>query len=361
MNDGRPTRWHDLKTMLATWMAWLDESQQWAETTVAAGRSEDRAQTVPPADASVVGTTSDVPHGLHADTSRPDLFALLASMAALRQDVNLQTRSARRDREQATQTLEQLSGAVMQLEREWQAADERRMAHETDYVHVDTLLDLHDALSRAERQASSLITSTVATLHNWSAWQERHEHQEMDGQTDAVSPENDLTIPKTQAGAFGRLRRWFAGSALPSVETPVPPVTQTHVASCNEPDHAHVLRQISDEAVRMAERLEGLVTGYRLSLQRLERLLATCGIEPISCLEESVDPELMEVVQIVSDTRQPQGTVTDEVRRGYRRHGQVYRFAQVVATRSDSPERGESVHDTAPVDEVTEEASGSCS
>ena len=83
-------------------------------------------------------------------------------------------------------------------------------------------------------------------------------------------------------------------------------------------------------------RLEGLATGYQLSLQRLERVLSTCGVEPMACLGQPVDPEVMEVVQIVSDATQPPGMVTDEVRCGYRRHGQVYRFAQVVATRADA-------------------------
>ena len=87
----------------------------------------------------------------------------------------------------------------------------------------------------------------------------------------------------------------------------------------------------------MADRLEGLAEGYTLSLQRLERLLATYGIEPIVCLGQPVDAELMEVVQVVVDPSRPSGIVLDEVRRGYRRHGQVLHFAQVVATRAALP------------------------
>jgi molecular chaperone GrpE len=86
----------------------------------------------------------------------------------------------------------------------------------------------------------------------------------------------------------------------------------------------------------MAERLEGLVEGYRLNLQRLERLLAAYDLTPIPCLGRPVDAELMEVVQVVVDPTQPAGIVTDEIRRGYRRGGRVYRFAQVVATRTGS-------------------------
>ena len=98
----------------------------------------------------------------------------------------------------------------------------------------------------------------------------------------------------------------------------------------------------------MADRLEALVMGYSLSVQRLERLLATCGVEPLHCLGQAVDPEWMEVVQVVANAELPPGTVTDEVRRGYRRHHRLYRFAQVVATRADPSVRLESGHDLAP-------------
>jgi hypothetical protein len=96
------------------------------------------------------------------------------------------------------------------------------------------------------------------------------------------------------------------------------------------------LCQIGREAEQIADRLEGLSAGYELGVQRLERLLAACGIEPIECVGKPVDAELMEVVQLVTESGQPDGVVVDEVRRGYRRDGQVYRFAQVVAARPPS-------------------------
>jgi hypothetical protein len=60
----------------------------------------------------------------------------------------------------------------------------------------------------------------------------------------------------------------------------------------------------------------------------------------------------MEVVQVVADADAPPGTVTDEVRRGYRRHGRIYRFAQVVATRSEPSARLEPGNDTASADDT---------
>lgn len=316
--------------MLTDWLAWLDDTQHWVEATAVAEASSELAEP-PVSGAEIVSEmspvsaseTGEAPDGA---APRSDLQTLLAAMTALRQEVNLQTRSARRDREQASETLDALSSAVDQLSRE----AEEEPSPEVDAVHVDVLLELHDALSRAERQASQVIASTVDTL---DAWRTRHE---IEPEIDAEPEDEGLAeIPAATSSPFGRLRRWWGGADKPAVE----PSTVTH----ESPDEAEtadadglVWIEISAESGRMADRLAGLVTGYRLSLQRLERILSTCGIEPIPCLGQAVDPELMEVVQIVSDSTKPPGMVTDAVRCGYRRYGQVYRFAQVVATRSDA-------------------------
>jgi len=317
--------------MLTDWLAWLDDTQHWVEATAAAEASSELAEP-PVSGAEVASETSPVSASEAGDAPdvavpRSDLHTLLAAMTALRQEVNLQTRSARRDREQASETLDALSSAVDQLSR---AAEEEDPSPEVDAVHVDVLLELHDALSRAERQASQVIASTVATLDDWRT---RHESEpEIDAEPE---DEGSEAIPAATSSTFGRLRKWLGGTAKPAVEPSTVAHEPTDDAATADAD-VLVWIEISAESGRMADRLAGLVTGYRLSLQRLERILSTCGIEPIPCLGQAVDPELMEVVQIVSDATKPPGMVTDAVRCGYRRYGQVYRFAQVVATRSDA-------------------------
>jgi molecular chaperone GrpE (heat shock protein) len=333
MTDSLHRRWHEVRSMLTDWLAWLDETQHWVETTAVADLSSEPAEPPVSSDGSASDMASvpasEAMHAPDIAASRSDLSTLFEAMTALRQEVNLQTRSARRDREQASETLEALSTVVDQLSRE--AAGESASA-EVDSVHVDVLLELHDALWRAERQASQVIASTVDTLHDWCERQEIE--TQPDGVTEASPVEARAPAAAVTPGALGRLRRWFGGSATPTVESPM----ETHERTDDAPtaDDAQVWIEIGAASGRMADRLEGLMTGYRLSLQRLERILSTCGIEPIPCLGQSVDPELMEVVQIVSDSAQPPGMVADTVRCGYRRYGQVYRFAQVVATRSDA-------------------------
>ncbi len=324
--------------MLTDWLAWLDETQHWVETIAVAEVPSARSESTEVDDESVSDTSSasasETDGASGAALPRSDLYTLLAAMTALRQEVNLQTRSARRDREQAVETLETLSSAVDQLSRE---REEKDTSTEVDVVHVDVLLELHDALSRAERQASQVIASTVETLRDWCS------RNEIESETDGASMEiaseaapGSASIPTAMARTrtFGRLRGWLGGressvAAAPTVEHEPP-------GDAAAADDRVTWGDIGAESGRMADRLEGLVTGYQLSLQRLERVLATCGIEPIACLGQSIDPEVMEVVQVVSDATQPPGMVADEVRCGYRRYGQVYRFAQVVATRSDA-------------------------
>ena len=67
--------------------------------------------------------------------------------------------------------------------------------------------------------------------------------------------------------------------------------------------------------------------------RRVERLLPTLELEPLSCIGSSFDPELMEVVEVVGDTDQPAGTVVEEVRPGYLWRGRLFRFAQVKVAR----------------------------
>jgi hypothetical protein len=330
MSDRSHRRWHDVRTMLTDWLAWLDDTQHWAETTAAADASAEPTEPLASGAETLSGTSLEpAAEAAAASTDaapRSDLYTLLAAMTALRQEVTLQTRSARRDREQAAETLETLSSVVGRLSHE---AEGEETSPAVDAVHVDVLLELHDALSRAERQASQVIASTVDTLYDWRT------RYEIETETDEASEAMPLAAcapeATTKASTLRRLRGWFGGAAKTAVEPSTVAGEPTDDAATADRETAWA--EIGTEAGRMADRLEGLVTGYRLSLQRLERILSTCGIEPIACLGQLVDPELMEVVQIVSDATKPPGIVTDEVRCGYRRQGRVYRFAQVVATR----------------------------
>jgi molecular chaperone GrpE len=83
------------------------------------------------------------------------------------------------------------------------------------------------------------------------------------------------------------------------------------------------------DAAAVADRLAAAVTGLRMSERRLERLMREVGIEPIETVGRPFDPETMEAVEAVADSGRAAGTVVEELRRGYRWRGRVFRFAQV--------------------------------
>ena len=78
---------------------------------------------------------------------------------------------------------------------------------------------------------------------------------------------------------------------------------------------------------------DGLIAGYRMSLARVDRVLEQFNMETIPTEDETFDPELMEVVEVVGDSGLPAGQVVEEVRRGYVRGEIVFRYAQVKVAR----------------------------
>ena len=76
------------------------------------------------------------------------------------------------------------------------------------------------------------------------------------------------------------------------------------------------------------DRLAAAVTGLRMSERRIERLMSEVGLEPVESVGRPFDPETTEAVEAVA-SEQPPGTVVEELRRGYRWRGRVFRFAQV--------------------------------
>ena len=84
---------------------------------------------------------------------------------------------------------------------------------------------------------------------------------------------------------------------------------------------------------RLQQVLDALLVGYRMSLQRLERALEQQGLEAISCVGRPFDPETMEVAEVVREEGRTSTEVLQEIRRGYRWRGRLFRYAQVRVAR----------------------------
>lgn len=225
-------------------------------------------------DAAASGAESPGAKGTPSDL--PDLHTLLGQMTALRHEVNLQTKATRAQQEQNAEALSELRRALDQFDRP--AAP--NPAPEDDALRgvLKVLIDIADSLILARREFTRGRTALDAAVRAAAA-------------------------PPPPASWLDRLLG----------RTPAPPVF---------------------DAARVASLLDSLVTGYSMSLQRVERALQQLGVERMQCAGAAFDPERMEAVEVIADSTRPAGQVVEEVRPGYLWRGRIFRFAQVTVTRA---------------------------
>jgi molecular chaperone GrpE len=217
------------------------------------------------------------------DVETIDLHTLLAQFTALRHEVHLQTRAARAQQEQGAEALRQLGEALAALQQSQLSArlGEEQARDEAVRPLLKTLVDAYDALALAER-AVRRVQETLPS-----------------------PPEEPVPASSFWARLFGRGRT----AAAP-------------------------LGQAPPTAGRERQMLASVLTGYTMSLQRVERALRQHGLEPIPTVGRPFDPESMEVLEVVADSGRPSGEVVGEVRRGYLWRDRVFRFAQVRVAKS---------------------------
>ena len=213
-----------------------------------------------------------------------DAQSIIAQFTALRHEVNLQTKATRVATDQAAKILETIAPPP---------------PGEPDREHmrpiIKTLLDIHDSLSVARRQ----VEKTAESVEIFD---------------DMPDPLEYVEQPPT-----GWFQRKFG---RPANEAYITEAFTAWVESSTSIDR------------KRSEQLASAADGYSMSQRRIERALPQLGLEPITCLGEPFDPEKMEVVDTVADSDRPDGTVVEEVRRGYLWNRKLFRFAQVKVSKS---------------------------
>jgi molecular chaperone GrpE len=219
-----------------------------------------------------------------------DIATVLQHFTALRQEVNLQTKSSRSALEQNGQALALLQKSLETLERQPGEKDEALRPL------LKTLLDAHDALSLAEREVQRLSDNPPS----------------VPPPEIAPAPKIEIRLPfwARFLGLGDKIEEQLAPLRNWRAEWPPPPGLDEHVA-------------------RFRQVLDALLIGYRMSLQRIERALTQQGLEAIDCVGEPFDPEIMEVAEVVREEGRTSTEVLQEIRRGYRWQGKLFRYAQV--------------------------------
>jgi molecular chaperone GrpE len=239
-----------------------------------------------------------------------DLHTLVGQFIALRHEVNLQTKAARSSLEQNAETLQQLEVVVDELRNPPEAEEEGPGTREELKPLFKALIDVYDALALAERQVDKQKTALAAGLE--SAVQA----------VEIEPPPEVATTAKT--GFWGWL---LGGERVPNGDA----LSEWHRKTVK------VLKEREQKAregcAYLKEVFDSLMTGYAMSLNRIDRTLTKFGLEPIQCAGERFDPEMMEVVEAVAVAGRKLGDVIEEVRRGYLLDGAVFRYAQVRVAR----------------------------
>jgi molecular chaperone GrpE len=237
------------------------------------------------------------------DAEPVDLHALVGQFIALRHEVNLQTRASRAQQEQNAEALRQLEDALHAL-KETQAPAPLAEGEETARPLLKTMVDLYDALALGRRELQRVQETVLPALDQLAA---------------ADGTEPPAAAPAQRPSFLARL---FGGGA------------EARATPGRDPAAQERRRQSAEAAQRSRAFLDSVVTGYTMSLQRVERALQQHGLEPIPCVGRPFDPERMEVLEVVTGTGQPANEVLDEVRRGYLWNGRVFRYAQVRVAKS---------------------------
>jgi molecular chaperone GrpE len=235
-------------------------------------------------------------------TPELDVATVVEHFTALRQEVNLQTRSSRGQLEQNAQTIVMLQQALEALQRQQAQLQQSEKSGQDELLRplLKTLIDAHDALSLAQREVQRLLENPPAP------------------------PPREITPPPSVEVRLPLWARWL-GLAT-SVEQQIAPL-RTWRAEQPPPPGLH------EYAQRFRQILDALLVGYSMSLQRIERAFEQQGLEAIPCVGQPFDPEVMEVAEVVRDESRSSSEVVQEIRRGYLWHGRLFRYAQVRVAR----------------------------
>ena len=242
-----------------------------------------------------------------------DLHTLLSQFTALRHDVNLQTKASRAVGELIAELLK--------------TRDERQTESATVESAVRPLLkvlvDIADNLATALFQVEKVQQHLCELLDNLEA--------EQAAVAVAMSFDEEPSLqPTVSQQRSAQLRGWFTRLWRGNDPTPAEQLLPNQSSANSTPALSKTITEIL-ETVRPL--VASLVDGYSLSLRRVERAFPAAGLEPLDCVGKPFDPETMEAIEVVEANDLASGIVTEEVRRGYRWRGQLFRYALVKVSR----------------------------
>lgn len=140
--------------------------------------------------------------------------------------------------------------------------------------------------------------------------------------------QRDLERAREQAASIqGQTERQFLLALLDLRDR-----LQSGVDAAGRPPSSFLTRLVPGPARFAAS----LAEGQRLTLQRLDDLLASHRVRPLPVLGEILDPQRMRVIGVEaagSSSSVPDGTILREVKRGFLHNGELLRIAEVIVSK----------------------------
>jgi molecular chaperone GrpE len=254
-----------------------------------------------------------------------DLQTVLEHFIALRQEVNLQTRSVRSQQEQSGAVLGQLERSLEMLSRSQARSEQLAAQNLEDRLRpaLKTLTELYDALAVADPVIRRGADNMAPLLQKLVECENNEE-----GALPRIVSES---LPSGQS----LLSRWLLSPAADAALRANRAETHRALEQMRRERQARQERvqQARETTELLRQALAAIVTGYTMSLQRIERALRQHGLEAIPTVGELYNPDWMEAVEAVPGTGRPNNEVVEEVRRGYLWNGRLFRVAQVRVAR----------------------------
>jgi molecular chaperone GrpE len=155
--------------------------------------------------------------------------------------------------------------------------------------------------------------------------------------------EKDLSSERERAESYLRQLK-YALADLENLRKASQKQVENAVRSGNERLVGELLVVLDDlelalKAGKEAADKEALIRGVDMVLKKFEKVLGDAGLKPIDALGKPFDPKLHEAVVKVETSDEPEGTVVEEIRKGYIFGGKVIRPSMVKV--SVNPKKAE--------------------
>lgn len=96
-----------------------------------------------------------------------------------------------------------------------------------------------------------------------------------------------------------------------------------------------VFRAVHEKEDQVTKQMKVWLGNFRTLRRLLDNILEEHGVTPIQNLDQTFDPLWHKAAETIQDPSRPDGTIVEEIRRGYMRGKQILRKSEVMVVRNE--------------------------